>query len=169
MLERAELTVRATSICFIYPRPGFHGGTATKRVDPKSSERVPVVILSVFEQPRRIVRADKLRGLGYHPPVPLGPRLSASPLQLEHRAVGPRYLPEVRGVAAERGPQQGLVDGVVGDDEGSPLVLEGLEGADLLPGVAGPCPEISRGVPGRVKCCWCWGGTSCDVMRWYFF
>lgn len=32
------------------------------------------------------------------------------------------------------------------DDEGSALVLYGLEGADLLPGVAGPCPEVSGGV-----------------------
>lgn len=139
--------------CPVFPRlVGRHPQELLNTLHPVPSKRVSVVIFAVLEQPRRVFRVDKLRRLGHDPPVPLGPRLPSPPLQLEHRTVGPRDLSEVRRVAAERGPQQGLVDGVVGDHEGSLLVLDGLEGADLLPGVVGPCPQISRGVPGGVVC-----------------
>lgn len=132
--------------------------THSQKPDPKTNSKgVSVIILAIFQQPRRVACLHEFRGLGHNPPVSLGSRFPPPPLQLQHGAVRPRELSEVGRVAAERGPQQGLVDGVMGDDEGPALVLDGLEGADLLPGVAGPCPKVSRGVP----VCFVW------VRGWY--
>ncbi len=136
----------------VQPTVGAHRTAWLPPVSAPVSKRVSVVVFAVLQQPRRVCCLYEVGSLWHHPSVPLGPCLPASPLQLKHGAVGPRNLPEVGSVVAERGPQQSLVDGVVRHNEGSALVLQGLEGPDLVPGVGGPFPEVSRRIPVGVSC-----------------